>query len=162
MQKDLENEIRKLPEVDKVLAKLGTSDIATDPMPPSVADTYVMIKPRELWPDPRKAKATLVAELETAVAKVPGNNYEFTQPIQMRFNELISGVRADLAVKVYGDDLATLVEHGEQIEALLGADSRCSRCGAGASHRTADDDHYAQTRVTVSLWPECGRRTGSD
>jgi cobalt-zinc-cadmium resistance protein CzcA len=120
MQKALEMEIRKLPEVDKVLAKLGTADIATDPMPPSVADTYVMIKPRESWPDPRKPKATLVAELEAAVTKVPGNNYEFTQPIQMRFNELISGVRADLAVKVYGDDLDTLVETGEQIEALLG------------------------------------------
>jgi heavy metal efflux system protein len=116
MQESLESVIREFPEVDKVFAKLGTADIATDPMPPSVADTFIIMKPRDRWPDPSKEKSALVAELEQAVLKVPGNNYEFTQPIQMRFNELISGVRADLAVKVYGDDLDKLLEIGEQIE----------------------------------------------
>ncbi len=119
MQKQLENVIRDLPEVDKIFAKLGTAEVATDPMPPSVADNFIMMKPREQWPDPSKTKAEFVAELEAAVTKVPGNNYEFTQPIQMRFNELISGVRSDLAIKVYGDDLDTLVEIGGRIEALL-------------------------------------------
>jgi cobalt-zinc-cadmium resistance protein CzcA len=89
-------------------------------MPPSVADTFVMMKPRSQWPDPRKPKAELLAELEQAAAAIPGSNYEFTQPIQMRFNELISGVRSDVAVKVYGDDLEQLLELGERIERVLG------------------------------------------
>ncbi|MFT3931197.1 MAG: CusA/CzcA family heavy metal efflux RND transporter [Spongiibacteraceae bacterium] len=119
MQKQLENEIRKFPEVEKVFAKIGTADIATDPMPPSVADTFIIMKPREQWPDSSKPKTQLVEEMEQAVLRVPGNNYEFTQPIQMRFNELISGVRADVAVKVYGDDLDTLTLTGKKIEAVL-------------------------------------------
>ena len=96
---------QQFPEVERVFAKLGTAEIATDPMPPSVADTFVIMKERADWPDPRKPKLELVRELEDAAASVPGNNYEFTQPIEMRFNELISGVRSDVAVKVYGDDL---------------------------------------------------------
>jgi heavy metal efflux system protein len=119
MQRQLEAVIQSFPEVDRVVAKLGTGDIATDPMPPSVADTFVMMKARADWPDPAKPKAQLVAELEQAVLQVPGNNYEFTQPIQMRFNELISGVRADVAVKIYGDDLDTLLALGKQTEKLL-------------------------------------------
>jgi heavy metal efflux system protein len=119
MQKNLEAVIHRLPEVDKVMAKLGTADIATDPMPPSVADTFVIMKPRDQWPDPTKTKAEFVTELEQAVLRVPGNNYEFTQPIQMRFNELISGVRADVAVKIHGDDLDELVSVGKRVEALL-------------------------------------------
>ena len=119
MQATLEARITQFPEVHRVFGKLGTAEVATDPMPPSVADTFVMLKPREQWPDPRKPKATLVAEIEQAVAKIPGNNYEFTQPIQMRMNELISGVRADVAIKLYGDDLDTLVEVGERIEAVV-------------------------------------------
>jgi cobalt-zinc-cadmium resistance protein CzcA len=88
-------------------------------MPPSVADTFILLKDRKDWPDPRKPRATLIAELEAAVAKVPGNNYEFTQPIQMRFNELLSGVRADVAVKVFGDDLGQLLEIGETLESVV-------------------------------------------
>ncbi|MGB4859973.1 MAG: CusA/CzcA family heavy metal efflux RND transporter, partial [Dokdonella sp.] len=116
MQVTLEARIKKFPEVDRVFGKLGTAEVATDPMPPSVADTFLMMKPRSEWPDPRKPRDELVAEIETAVKKLPGNNYEFTQPIQMRMNELISGVRADVAIKVFGDDLDTLVEVGERIE----------------------------------------------
>jgi cobalt-zinc-cadmium resistance protein CzcA len=91
----LESAVRKLPEVDHIVAKLGTADIATDPMPPSVADNFIILKDREEWPDRRKPKTQVVADLERAVRLIPGNNYEFTQPIQMRFNELLSGVRAD-------------------------------------------------------------------
>jgi cobalt-zinc-cadmium resistance protein CzcA len=119
MQLQLDSRLVEVPEVDRVFAKLGTADIATDPMPPSVADTYLILKEREEWPDPRKPKDELVRELEALAARVPGNNYEFTQPIEMRFNELISGVRADVAVKVYGDDLATLLALGAEIEAVL-------------------------------------------
>ncbi|HEY5805468.1 MAG TPA: CusA/CzcA family heavy metal efflux RND transporter [Lysobacter sp.] len=116
MQTTLERTLGALPEVERVFSKIGTAEIANDPMPPSVTDTFVMLKPRDAWPDPGKPKATLVAELEAAARSLPGNNYEFTQPIQMRMNELISGVRADVAVKVYGDDLDTLVEVGRRIE----------------------------------------------
>ena len=118
MQSMLEKRIREFPEVERVFGKLGTAEVATDPMPPSVADTFVILKPRDRWPDPRKPKATLVAEIESAASSLPGNNYEFTQPIQMRMNELISGVRADVAVKLYGDDLETLEAVGRRIETV--------------------------------------------
>src|SRR5690606_2757452 len=129
MQLDLEAHLAELPEVARVFSKLGTADVATDPMPPSVADTFVMLKDRAEWPDPRKPKAALVREIEAAALEVPGNTYELTQPSQMRFNVPISGVRADLAVKVYGDDLDVLHELGERIEAAVasvpgGADVR--------------------------------------
>jgi len=119
MQSQLEATLKQLPEVERSFAKLGTAEIATDPMPPNVADTFVILKNRKDWPDPGKRKSEVVKEMERLAAKVPGNNYEFTQPIQMRFNELISGVRSDVAVKVYGDDLATLTRVAEQIETLL-------------------------------------------
>ncbi len=119
MQKALEARIKQFPEVKDVFAKLGTAEVATDPMPPSVADAFVMLKDRDQWPDPSKPKAVLVKEIEKAVKEIPGNNYEFTQPIQMRFNELISGVRSDVAVKIYGDDLETLLESGEKVEAVI-------------------------------------------
>ena len=119
MQGEVEAAVKTFPEVDKVFGKLGTAEVATDPMPPSVADTFVMLKPRAQWPDPKRPKAELVAAMQAAVEQVPGNNYEFTQPIQMRFNELISGVRSDVAVKVYGDDLDVMTAVGRQIEATL-------------------------------------------
>ena len=119
MQAQLESSFRALPEVQRVFSKIGTAEIANDPMPPSVTDTYVMLKPREAWPDPRKPRTQLLAELEAVARRLPGNNYEFTQPIQMRMNELISGVRADVAVKVHGDDLDTLVRVARDVEAVM-------------------------------------------
>ena len=121
MQDMLEKRIKEFPEVKEVFAKLGTAEIATDPMPPSVADCFIMLKPRREWPDPHKPKSSVIAELEAAVTQIPGNNYEFTQPIQMRFNELISGVRADVAVKIFGDDLDVMAETAEEIEKVLAA-----------------------------------------
>ncbi|MGQ0594730.1 MAG: efflux RND transporter permease subunit, partial [Gammaproteobacteria bacterium] len=119
MQYTLEQRIKEFPEVERVFAKMGTAEIATDPMPPSVADNYVMLKERAEWPDPSRSTADLVQALEAAVQAIPGNNYEFTQPIKMRFNELIAGVRADVAVKVFGDDLEVLLEAGEEIAEVL-------------------------------------------
>jgi cobalt-zinc-cadmium resistance protein CzcA len=119
MQHAMEIRIKEFPEVSTVFAKLGTAEIATDPMPPSVADNFIMLKPRSEWPDPKRPKADLVHAIEEAVKKIPGNNYEFTQPIQMRFNELISGVRSDVAVKVFGDDMDVLFETGEEIAGVL-------------------------------------------
>ena len=116
MQEGLEDRIRKFPEVERVFAKLGTADVATDPMPPSVADNFLILKDRREWPDPRKPREQLVEELDAAVRQIPGNNYEFTQPVQMRMNELIAGVRADVAIKLFGDDLEVLLENGKTIE----------------------------------------------
>jgi len=116
LQKSLETEISKLTEVKTIFSKIGTAEVATDPMPPSVADNFIILKPRSDWPDPDKPKAQVVAELEALVTPVPGNRYEFLQPIQMRFNELLAGVRAELAVKVFGDDFDQLIKTGEEIE----------------------------------------------
>jgi cobalt-zinc-cadmium resistance protein CzcA len=119
MQTALERALRSVPEVETTFAKIGTAEVATDPMPPSVADGFVMMKERVEWPDPRKSKHDVVRALEAAVARVPGNNYEFTQPIEMRMNELIAGVRSDVAVKIFGDDLELLLATGESIANVL-------------------------------------------
>jgi cobalt-zinc-cadmium resistance protein CzcA len=119
MQLLLEREILVLPQVKRVFSKLGTAEIATDPMPPNVADTFVILKPQAQWPDSNMSKADFVALLRQTVEAIPGNNYEFTQPIEMRFNELIAGVRSDVALRIYGDDLATLAELGEAATKLL-------------------------------------------
>lgn len=119
MQKTLEETIMQYGEVQTVFAKTGTAEVATDAMPPNVTDTFVILKPRELWPDPSLTKVEFVAQLEHDLQDVPGNNYEFTQPIQMRFNELISGVRADLGIKLYGDDLDTLRSSATDILSIV-------------------------------------------
>lgn len=134
MQRRLETRLLEVPEVERVFTRLGTAEVASDPMPPSVGDAYVMLKPRDQWPDPSKRKEALVTEIQAIAAKVPGNNYEFSQPIQMRTNELISGVRADVAINLYGDDLDTLLQVGQRIAAAAGsvsgaADVRVEQAG---------------------------------
>ena len=119
MQETLEEKIRQLPEVERVFAKIGTADVATDAVPPSVADNFIILKPRDQWPDPGKPKAQVVEELSAIVDTVPGSRYEFLQPIQMRFNELLAGVRAELAIKVFGDDFPQLEALGKQIEGVV-------------------------------------------
>lgn len=119
MQKELEYVIKKFPQVDRVFAKIGTAEIATDPVPPSVADNFIMLKPKSDWPDPDLTKSELISQIQMAVNEVPGSNYEFTQPIQMRFNELISGVRSDVAVKVFGDDIEVMDKIADQISNVL-------------------------------------------
>ena len=119
MQKELEQAILDQPEVANVFSKIGTADVASDPMPPNVADTFLILKPQDEWPNPALTKAELVQQIRTRVNDVPGNNYEFTQPIEMRFNELIAGVRADVALRIYGDDLSVLKEFGEKATGLM-------------------------------------------
>ncbi|SOD17154.1 efflux RND transporter permease subunit [Nitrosomonas ureae] len=121
MQNELEETIKKFSEVSRVFSKIGTAEIATDPMPPSVADIFIILKPQSEWSGKYRNKEELITAMEQAVLKVPGNNYEFTQPIQMRFNELLSGVRADVAVKVFGDDLDAMLNVAEQIEKIVKA-----------------------------------------
>ncbi|MBR9790462.1 MAG: CusA/CzcA family heavy metal efflux RND transporter [Gammaproteobacteria bacterium] len=119
LQKILEEKISEMPEVERVFAKIGTADVATDAVPPSVADNFIILKPREQWPDPNKPKEQVVNELAAIVAPIPGNRYEFLQPIQMRFNELLAGVRAELAIKVFGDDFDVLTGMGSEIESAI-------------------------------------------
>jgi len=119
LQFQLEAAISTMPEVQRVFSKIGSAEVATDPMPPSVADTFIILKERDQWPDPGKAKVQVVAELEALVTPVPGNRYEFLQPIQMRFNELIAGVRSELAIKVFGDDFDQLIALGADIENVI-------------------------------------------
>ncbi len=119
MQKELEHTVKSFPQVDTIFAKIGTAEIASDPMPPNVADNFIMLKPKSEWPDPNLSKNELTAQIQKAVSNVPGNNYEFTQPIQMRFNELISGVRSDVAVKVFGDDMEVMNTTAKEISEIL-------------------------------------------
>ena len=119
MQKQLEQALLAQPEIANVFSKIGTADVASDPMPPNVADTFLMLKPSEQWPNPSLSKDALVQQIRHRVNEVPGNNYEFTQPIEMRFNELIAGVRADVALRIYGDDLAILKQFGEKATGLM-------------------------------------------
>lgn len=119
MQLQVEEVLVQQPEVQYVFSKTGTAEAASDPMPPNVSDTFIMLKPQKEWPNPRLAKDELIHQFETALENVPGNAYEFTQPIEMRFNELIAGTRGDLAIKVYGDDYVALEKLGTQISQIL-------------------------------------------
>ncbi|MFN2427626.1 MAG: efflux RND transporter permease subunit, partial [Candidatus Binatia bacterium] len=119
MQKRLERRLAGVPEIGEVFARIGTGDIATDPMPPNIADVFLILKPRGEWPDPGKPRDRLVEELEAVVALEPGQNYEFTQPIEMRFNELIAGVRTDVAVKVFGEDMESLRATADRVAEVL-------------------------------------------
>ncbi|MBC7580139.1 MAG: CusA/CzcA family heavy metal efflux RND transporter [Tardiphaga sp.] len=119
MQLDVEKAVMALPQVARVFSKTGTAEVASDPMPPNASDTFIILKPQAAWPDPDMTKEALLKRIEAAVGELPGNAYEFTQPIQMRFNELIAGVRGDLAVKVFGDEFEPLLRSADQIAAIL-------------------------------------------
>ncbi len=119
MQNSVQKAFMKFPEVAETFSKIGTAEVATDPMPPSVADGFVMLKPRSEWPDPSMSKQELIQKMSDSLEQVPGTKYEFLQPIQMRFNELIAGVRSDVAVKVFGDDLDDLLSTGKEIGKIL-------------------------------------------
>lgn len=119
LQFAVEKAVSSVPEVEFVFSKTGTAEMAADPMPPNVSDTFIILKDKEQWPDSGADKSEIIAKINKAVSDVPGNNYEFTQPIQMRFNELISGVRSDVAVKVYGDDFAVMEKTAAQLVTAL-------------------------------------------
>lgn len=120
MQKQIETTLKaKFPEIDRVFARTGTAEIASDPMPPNISDGYIMLKPEKDWPEPKKSHAELLSAIQAEANKIPGNNYEFSQPIQLRFNELISGVRSDVAVKIFGDDNNVLNETAKKVATVL-------------------------------------------
>ncbi|MBA6044656.1 CusA/CzcA family heavy metal efflux RND transporter [Pseudomonas lactis] len=120
MQQQLEKTLlAQVPEIERVFARTGTAEIASDPMPPNISDSYVMLKPKGQWPNPKKSREAIIADIQRASAIVPGSVYELSQPIQLRFNELISGVRSDVAVKVFGDDMAVLNQTAGEIAETL-------------------------------------------
>ncbi|MCC7225800.1 MAG: CusA/CzcA family heavy metal efflux RND transporter [Burkholderiaceae bacterium] len=120
MQQQIEKTLKdKFPEIDRVFARTGTAEIASDPMPPNISDGYIMLKPVSAWPDPSRSRDDLLQAVQAEVNNIPGNNYEFSQPIQLRFNELISGVRSDVAIKVFGDDMEVLNKTAESISTML-------------------------------------------
>lgn len=119
MQLEIEKTVSGLPQVAFVFSKTGTAEMASDPMPPNATDTFIILKPQEEWPDPGLSRDALLEQIGAAVRELPGNNYEFSQPIQMRFNELLAGVRGDVAVKVFGDDFEPLLRAADQVADIL-------------------------------------------
>lgn len=119
MQLQVEAAVRAQPEVALVFSKTGTAEMAADPMPPHVSDTFIILKPQHEWPNPSDDKSAVIDRIAMAVGKLPGNNYEYTQPIQMRFNELIAGVRSDVAVKVFGDDFEQMTSTATKVASVL-------------------------------------------
>jgi len=120
MQEPFEKALLSLPEVELTFGRLGTAEVATDPMSPNQGDEFVILKPEKEWPNPRKPKSQLIEEVDAAIKKNSlGTGVEIEQPIQLRANELISGVKSDMAVKVYGDDIDTLKETADRIRAVL-------------------------------------------
>jgi len=119
MQFRLERAVLEIPEVKTYFSRVGTAEVASDPMGPNISDGYVMLKDRADWPDPDKSKAQLLEDIRQKLTLIPGNAFEISQPIQLRFNELISGVRSDLGIKIYGDDLDQLLKSGSEIATAL-------------------------------------------
>ena len=119
MQRRIERVVATFPEVAFVYSKTGTAEVASDPMPPNASDAFIILKPKDEWPNKNETKAELISRIEHKLEGLTGNAYEFSQPIQMRFNELIAGVRGDVAIKVYGDDLDAMSRTAEEIATVL-------------------------------------------
>lgn len=155
MQHRVDSTIAGMPQVKDVFSRLGTAEVANDPMPISVGDTYVMLKERRDWPDPHQPKGELVEEMERRLSLLPGNAYEFTQPIQMRFNELIAGVRSDVGIKVFGDDLDTMLTTANRIARVVrkvpGATDVKVEQVAGLPTLAIDIDRRATARYGLTL-----------
>tara|TARA_R110000744_G_scaffold380561_1_gene502604 strand:- start:37784 stop:41059 length:3276 start_codon:yes stop_codon:yes gene_type:complete len=155
IQFEVERAVRTVPEVAFVYSKTGTAEMASDPMPPSTSDTFIILKPKNEWPNPKASKSDIIARLEQAVDQVPGSRYEFLQPIQMRFNELIAGVRSDVAVKVFGDDFdqmgTTASEIAEIIEKVPGAQDVQVEITEGLPVMTIEIDRDAIARYGITV-----------
>ncbi len=155
IQFEVERAVRLVPEVAFVYSKTGTAEMAADPMPPSTSDTFIILKPRSEWPQPKAPKSDVIAKIEHAVEQVPGSRYEFLQPIQMRFNELIAGVRSDVAVKVFGDDFEQMGVAASQIEEVLhqipGAQDVQVEVTEGLPVMTIDIDRDAIARYGITV-----------
>jgi cobalt-zinc-cadmium resistance protein CzcA len=156
MQQQLEKVLKdKYPEIERIFARTGTAEVASDPMPPNISDGYIMLKPEAQWPQPKRTRDALLADIQATVAQLPGNSYEFSQPIQLRFNELISGVRSDVAVKVFGDDMDVLNATAKKIAAVLGKISGATEVNieqtAGLPTLTVNIDREKAARYGVNV-----------
>jgi heavy metal efflux system protein len=155
MQKSLERGLLKVPEVKEVFTRLGTAEVATDAQPPSIGDGYIMLKPRQEWPNPRKSKDALAGEISEVIESYIGNNIELSQPIQMRMNELISGVKGEIAVKIFGDDMNELVKAGQKVADILdrmrGAEGVNLERLTGLPFLTIQPNHEAISRYGLSV-----------
>ena len=154
-QSEIEKVVSQFPEVAYAFSKTGTAEIGTDVMPPGISHMFVMLKPREEWPDPGLPKPDLIKRMEAAVAELPGQVYEVSQPIQLRFNELLAGVRGDVAIKVFGDDFSTLLTTATDISNLVrnipgAADVRVEQV-AGASFLNVEVERTAAARYGLSV-----------
>jgi len=155
MQMQLEKKLIELPEVDLAFARTGSAEIATDPMPQNISDGYVMLKPKEQWPDPTMSKEAVVEKIGAVATSLLGANYEISQPIELRFNELISGVRSDLGIMVFGDDTDVLLETGNEIAKLVknvagAADVKVEQV-TGLPMLTVDIDRQAISRYGLDI-----------
>lgn len=156
MQKDVERLLRdEFPdEIASIFARTGTAEVATDPMGPNVSDTYLMLHPREAWTR-ASTQEELAEEIEEFLGSIPGQNYEISQPIELRFNELISGVRSDLAIKIFGDDLDLLLKSGNEIAAVMqtipGASDVKVEQVSGLSVLTIDIDREKISRYGLNV-----------
>lgn len=120
IQENVEKQLLKaFPEIKAIFARTGTAEVATDVMPPNISDGIVLLKPHDQWPNPKETIDELRTRMLQFVNQIPGNNSEFSQPIELRFNELISGVRSDIGVKVFGDDMQVLNQEAEKIAQQL-------------------------------------------
>lgn len=156
MQQQLERTLKdRHPEIERIFARTGTAEIASDPMPPNISDGYIMLKPQDQWPEPRKTRDELLAAVQETIAKIPGSNYEFSQPIQLRFNELISGVRSDVAVKLFGDDMdvlnKTAAEISTALERVSGATAVKVEQTTGLPMLTVDIDRERAARYGLNI-----------
>lgn len=156
MQRQLEQAvITQLPEVERVFARTGTAEVAADPMPPNISDSYVMLKPQDQWPDPRKTREQLISELQHVSLSIPGSNYELSQPIQLRFNELISGVRSDVAVKIFGDNMdelnAQAIKVADTLKTITGASEIKVEQTTGLPVLTVSIDREKAARYGLSM-----------
>ena len=111
--------LKKFPEIKMVFARTGTAEVATDVMPPNISDGYIMLKPSKEWPNPKESIQELRSRMEVYLSTIPGNNTEFSQPIELRFNELISGIRSDVGVKIFGDDMQVLNTEAAKIAKII-------------------------------------------
>lgn len=151
MQSAVEKRVSAFKEVAFIFSKTGTAEVASDPMPPSASDTFIILRPRAEWPDPALPKEDLVKRIEESVSRLPGNALEFTQPIQMRFNELLAGVRGDLAVKVFGDETGPMLKAANQIAAIL------NRIEGASDVKVEQAQGLPYLEITVD-WAEIARR----
>lgn len=155
IQMRIEDAVKTLPEVELVFSKNGNADLGTDPMPPNASDTYVIPKPEDQWPPEVHSKEDIIRRIEARMKGVIGNRTEIQQPIQMRFNELIAGVRADVAIKLYGDDLETMNAQAQRIanavRAIPGAGDVSVEQTAGAPTFDVQIDRQAAAQLGLSV-----------